>query len=166
MAGALPIRYSGQALTSMGDKGRFALPPDFRNLVDESSSGRTVCLASHDRFDCLVGFGLSRQLELDKQLDREEDMAARHGRDFDREIRENQLFGFKRIPFDKSGRFTMPDFLQSLGKVDGHLYFQGAGPSFTIWNPAILAQQGDEWAGAKAACRDLLAEAEAKAKRK
>ncbi len=166
MAGALPIRYSGQALTSIGDKGRFVLPPDFRNLVKESSEGRILCLASHDRFDCLVGFGLSRQLELDKQLDREEEMAARLNREFDREIRENQLFGFKRIPFDESGRFTMPDFLQSLGNVENYLYFQGAGPSFTIWNPSVLAEQGKDWSNAKAACRDLLAEVQAKAKRK
>ena len=147
-----------------GDKGRFALPPDFRNLVKESSEGRILCLAAHDRFECLVGFGLSRQLELDKQLDREEEMASKLGREFDREIRENQLFGFKRIPFDDSGRFTMPDFLQSLGKVEDALYFQGAGPSFTIWNPSILAEQGKDWAGAKAACHDLLAEAKAKRK--
>lgn len=148
----------------MGDKGRFVLPPDFRNMVKESSEGRVLCLASHDRFNCLVGFGLSRQLELDTQLDREEEMASRVGREFDREIRENQLFGFKRIPFDDSGRFTMPDFLQSQGQVADALYFQGAGPSFTIWNPAILAEQNDDWSGAKAACADLLAEAEAKRK--
>ncbi|WP_328598358.1 division/cell wall cluster transcriptional repressor MraZ [Pontixanthobacter gangjinensis] len=164
MAGALPIRYSGQALTFMGDKGRFVLPPDFRNMVKESSEGRVLCLASHSRFGCLVGFGLSRQLELDAQLDREEEMASRVGREFDREIRENQLFGFKRIPFDDSGRFTMPDFLQSQGQVGDALYFQGAGPSFTVWNPAILAQQNDDWNGAKAACADLLTEAEAKRK--
>jgi len=166
VTGALPIRYSGQALTSIGDKGRFVLPPDFRNLVKDSSAGRTLCLASHDRFDCLVGFGLSRQSELDSQLDREEEMAIRLSRDFDREIRENQLFGFKRIPFDESGRFTMPDFLQSLGHIENYLYFQGAGPSFTIWNPKVLAEQGKEWSNAKAACRDLLVEAETKAKRR
>jgi len=91
--------YNGQAYSPAGEKGRFVLPPAFRKAVKESSGGnRTLCLAAHDRFDCLIGFGLSRTEKLDAQLDREEERAIRLGQhDFDREVRAAQLFGFARV---------------------------------------------------------------------
>ena len=166
MAGALH-NYSGQALTLLGDKGRYVIPSDFRKTVKESSDGnRTLCLAKHDRWDCLVGFGLSREAELESQLDREEDAALRLGREFDRDLRSIQLFGFEKIPFDDSGRFTMPDFIKSDGRIEDALFFRGGGRFFTIWNPEILARQGSEFNALKAGCESLLADAQAKAAEK
>ncbi len=165
MAGALHS-YSGQALTLMGDKGRFVVPSDFRKTVRASSDDkRILCLAKHDRWDCLVGFGLSREAELESQLDREEDAALRLGREYDRELRASQLFGFEKIPFDDSGRFTMPDFLKSEGLIGDQLFFRGGGRFFTIWDPLILQIQGDEWKAAIAGCKSLLADLDAKGKR-
>lgn len=158
--------YSGQAYSPAGDKGRFVLPPSFRKAVKESSGGRILCLDKHERWNCLVGFGLSRNDELDAQLDREEERALRLGRDFDRDLRSNQLFGFAQLPFDDSGRFVMPDHLRTLGRVEDGLYFQGAGRFFTIWNPAELARMGEGWEAAQAACASLVAEAQAKGGRK
>ena len=127
MAGALHS-YSGQALTLLGDKGRYVVPPDFRRIVKESSGGnRTLCLAKHDRWDCLIGFGLSREADLEKELDREQEAALRLGRDFDRELRSLDIYGFERIPFDESGRFTMPDFIKSEGQIADTLFYRGAG---------------------------------------
>ncbi len=151
--------YNGQAYSPAGEKGRFVLPPAFRKAVKESSGGnRTLCLAAHDRFDCLIGFGLSRTDKLGEQLDREEERAIRLGQhDFDREVRAAQLFGFEQLPFDDSGRFVMPEHLRDLGKVADGLYFQGAGDFFFIWSPAELAAMGPEWKGAQAACAKLIA---------
>ena len=86
--------YSGQAYSPAGDKGRFVLPPLFRKAVKESSEGRVLCLAKHERWNCLTGFGLSRKSELEDQLEREEDRAIRLDKDFDRDLRAMQLFGF------------------------------------------------------------------------
>ncbi|GMM93272.1 division/cell wall cluster transcriptional repressor MraZ [Qipengyuania sp. MTN3-11] len=158
--------YSGQAWSPAGDKGRYVLPPLFRKAVRESSDGRVLCLAKHDRWNCLTGFGLSRKSELEAQLDREEDRALARGLDFDREVRSSQLNGFVELPFDDSGRFVMPEYLRDLGQIEDGLYFQGGGRFFTLWNPAELMRMGDEWAAAKAACAALVAEAEAKGKRK
>jgi MraZ protein len=159
--------YSGQAYSPAGDKGRFVLPPAFRKAVKESSEGaKTLCLASHDKFECLIGFGLSRIDTLHKKLDDEEERAIRLGlSDFDRDVRAQQLFGFEQLPFDDSGRFVMPDHLRDLGKVGEGLYFQGAGDFFFIWNPAELARMDDGWRGAKAACAKLMAEVQTKAKK-
>lgn len=134
------------------------LPPAFRKAVKESSGGnRTLCLAAHDRFDCLIGFGLSRTDKLDAQLDREEERAIRLGQaDFDREVRAAQLFGFEQLPFDDSGRFVMPEHLRELGKVEDGLYFQAAGEFFFVWAPQQLKQMGAEWKSAQAACETLI----------
>ncbi|GAA4051968.1 division/cell wall cluster transcriptional repressor MraZ [Parerythrobacter jejuensis] len=159
--------YSGQAYSPAGDKGRFVLPPLFRKAVKDSSGGsRTLCLAKHDRWNCLTGFGLSRRFELETQLDREEEMAFKLGREFDRETRSSQLNGFVEIPFDDSGRFVMPDYLRGLGEIADGLYFQGGGRFFTLWNPQELMRMGDDWAAAKAACQALVSEAQAKGKKK
>lgn len=156
--------YSGQAYSPAGDKSRFVLPPLFRKAVKESSVGRVLCLAKHDRWNCLIGFGLSRKDELEAQLDREEERAIRLAQDFDRDLRAMQLFGFVELPFDDSGRFVMPDHLRTLGRVEDGLYFQGAGRFFTIWNPEELARMGSEWESAQAACANLVLEAGAKKK--
>ena len=152
--------YNGQAYSPAGDKGRFVLPPAFRKAVKESSGGsKTLCLAAHDKFDCLIGFGLSRIDNLHKKLDDEEERAIRLGlADFDRDVRAQQLFGFEQLPYDDSGRFVMPEHLRDLGKVGEGLYFQGAGDFFFIWNPEQLAKMDDSWRGAKAACEKLMAE--------
>lgn len=135
------------------------LPPAFRKAVKESSGGnRTLCLAAHDRFDCLIGFGLSRTEKLGDQLDREEERAIRLGQhDFDREVRAAQLFGFEQLPYDDSGRFVMPEHLKELGKVEDGLYFQAAGDFFFVWAPQQLKLMGPEWKSAQAACEKLLA---------
>ncbi|MBW8784056.1 MAG: division/cell wall cluster transcriptional repressor MraZ [Novosphingobium sp.] len=142
-------------------KGRFVLPPQFRKCVRESSGGtRVLCLAKHDRWTCLTGFGLSRRGEFAAQLDREEAIATQAGREFDRDLRAMQLYGFTEVPFDDSGRFIMPDHLLELGGIDGSLFFQGAGTFFTLWNPGQLGKMGAGWEGAQAACANLARDAE------
>ncbi|WP_066773862.1 division/cell wall cluster transcriptional repressor MraZ [Croceicoccus mobilis] len=154
-----PFSYRGQGFSLRGEKGRFVLPPSFRKVIRESSDDqRTLCLSKHERFDCLTGFGLSRLPQLDAQLDREEDRAYQAGRDFDRDTRSAQLFGFAEVPFDDSGRFIMPDYIVELGHVGEQLYFHGGGQFFTVWNPEKLFEMGPEWEAAKAACKAMMAD--------
>lgn len=158
--------YSGQGFSLQGDKSRVVLPPQFRKTVKESSGGNKVlCLAKHDRWKCLTGFGLSRKNDFDAQLDREEALAAQTGKPFDRDLRSTQLFGFTEIPFDDSGRFLIPDHLAKLAGLGEQLYFQGAGAFFMIWSPQELAGMGEGWEGAQAACASLAAEAAAKGRK-
>jgi MraZ protein len=153
--------YNGQAYSPAGDKGRFVLPPTFRKAVKASSDGaKTLCLGVHDRYDCLVGFGLSRIDELHEQLEKEEERAIRLGQsDFDPDERAQQLFGFEQIPFDDSGRFIMPEHLRELAKIGDALYFHGAGKFFFVWSPDELAAMGPSFRGAQATCRTLIAKA-------
>ena len=154
------ISYSGQGFSLRGEKGRFVLPPQFRKSVRESSDGnRTLCLAKHERWNCLTGFGLSRKNAFTAQIDREELLAIQRGHEFDRDLRQIQLFGFTEVPFDDSGRFVLPDHLLDLGRVEDGLFFQGAGDFFVLWNPQEIDTMGTGWEGAKAACAMLAAEA-------
>ncbi|MBS0254110.1 MAG: division/cell wall cluster transcriptional repressor MraZ [Proteobacteria bacterium] len=152
------VSYSGQGFSLKGDKERFVLPALFRKAVRESSQNRNVlALAKHDRWPCLIGFGLSRVVQLEAQLDREEALAAQSGREFDRDLRGFQLFDFTETGFDDSGRFIIPAHLRKLGQIDGALYLQGAGAFFTLWSPEVLmAQEGPQWASAQAACASLI----------
>ncbi|MDT0575661.1 division/cell wall cluster transcriptional repressor MraZ [Croceicoccus sp. F390] len=135
------------------------MPPTFRKVVlDSSQNQRILCIAKHERWDCLTGFGLSRMDDLEHQLDREEERALRIGSDFDRDTRSAQLYGFLEIPFDDSGRFIMPEHLADLARIDGGLFFQGGGTFFTLWNPSRLFEMPDDWAAAKAACKAMMAD--------
>ena len=166
MAARQPFSYSGQGFSLLRDKGRYVLPPQFRKTVKESSGdSKVLCLAKHDRWNCLTGFGLSRKSDFIAQLDREEALAAQTGKPFDRDLRSQQLYGFTEVPFDDSGRFVIPDHLAKLAGFGEQLYFQGAGAFFMIWSPDQLVAMGEGWEGAQAACASLAAEANAKGRK-
>ena len=159
--------YSGQGFSPRGEKGRYVLPPAFRNAIAPGPDDpRTLCLARHDRWNCLTGFGLSRTDSFEAQLGREEESALRLGKEFDRELRSIQLWTFSEIPFDASGRFVLPEHLAELCGIDGAICFLGAGQFFTLWAPEQLYKMGQGWEGQQAVCRKLEADAAAKGKRK
>ena len=166
MAVAQPHIFSGQGFSLQGDKGRFVLPPQFRKTVkDSSANAKTLCIAIHDRWKCLTGFGLSRTEAFAARLDREEALAAQAGKDYDRDKRASQLFGFIEVPFDDSGRFLLPPHFANLAGIGDQLYFHGGGEFFTIWAPDQLALMDDGWAGAQASCAHLASEAAGRARK-
>ena len=161
-----PFSFYGVGFSSRGEKGRFVLPPTFRKLVRDASAGsRTLCLAKHDRWPCLMGFGSSRLDDLIAQVDKEEAAAIARGADFDRDLRLGLLHSFLDVPFDDSGRFVFPDYLAALAGLETAAFFNGNGPFFTIWNPARLMEMGNGWEPIQAACKALADEAGAKGKR-
>ncbi len=138
------------------------LPAEFRKLTVEASRGeRMLCLNKHDRWPCITGFGLSREDDLHAQIARERASADARGTDFDEDLRYSQLFAFRKVPFDESGRFSMPEALEKLCGVDDGLYFNGGGRFFTIWAPARLKMMGDGWETAIAYCEAEMAAAAA-----
>ncbi len=159
--------YSGQGFSPRGEKGRYVLPPAFRHAIAPGKDDdRTLCLAKHDRWKCLIGFGLARTASFDEQLDREEESALRLGKEFDRELRSTQLWTYSEVPFDASGRFVMPDHLAELCSIAAGICFLGGGQFFTLWAPKQLYAMGQGWEGQQAVCRKLEAESGAKGRRK
>jgi MraZ protein len=160
VAAGQPFSFHGVGFSLRGEKGRFVLPATFRRMVKDASAGsRTLCLAMHERWPCLTGFGLSRLDDLPAQIDREENAALSRGAEFDRELRQAQLYTFQDVPFDDSGRFVLPEYLGGLAGLETEAFFNGNGPFFTIWNPGALMEMGAEWKPMQAACRALAAEA-------
>lgn len=156
-----PVIFSGQGLSPRGDKDRFVLPASFRKaLAPGGARGGEVFISKHSAWNCLTGFGLARREGLLAEIDREHEMAVRAGQPFDRDMRYFQLFDCAEVGFDASGRFIVPRHLRELVGIADAIYFQGSGPFFTLWSPAVLAEQtGAQWASAQAACRALAGQA-------
>lgn len=163
MATGAATDFNGQGFSLRGEKSRFVLPSALRKQVAQASDGRVLCIGKHERWDCLIGFGLSRIAGFADQIDREEERALRLGRDFDPDLRRMQLFAFTEIPYDASGRFVLPDHLAKLGSIDDGVYFHGAGDFIHMWNPDALAKMGPGWEAAQAYCETTRADALAKA---
>lgn len=164
---AQSFNFRGVGFSLQGDKNRFVLPPVFRKQVKDASAGsRILCIAKHDRWPCLAGFGISRIEGFEAEVARGEAAALSRGEPFDVEERLAQLNTLEELPFDDSGRFVLPGYLGAQGNLADEAYFNGNGPFFTIWNPEELEKMGAGWDPMKAACRALAAEAHAaKAKR-
>ena len=147
---AQAFSFHGVGFSLRGDKDRFVLPATFRKLVKDASHGsRILCVAKHERWPCLTGFGTSRLEDLPAQVEKEEASHLARG-----------------LPFDESGRFVMPGHLAQLGGLGDEVYFNGNGPFFTIWTPDALMTMGTGWEPMQAACKALAEEARAtKAKR-
>ena len=155
-----PIRYNGKGFSLRAEKNRLALPASLRKDVVASSAGeRVLCVAKHDRWKCLTGFGLSRTERFEEYLDREEERATRLGNDFDRDALSMVLYGYEEVPFDASGRVVLPDHLAELGNLRDEVFFHGAGEFFTVWSPEELYAMGPQLDLAKASCRRFQADA-------
>jgi len=168
MAGQPNNRYTGQGFSLRRDKNRFVLPNQFRAAVRESSGDRPIlCLGKHERWPCLVGYGLSRVDEFEDIIAEEREFAMRAGQPFDRDAKAMALYNYSEIPFDGSGRFVLPEDLATVAGIEDQLFFQGAGKYIFVFAPARLAEMTDTvWLGAQASCASLAARELAKAGRK
>ena len=161
-----PKGYRGHGFSLRGEKGRYVLPPSFRNVFADNGEERVLCLVKDEKYPCLTAFAQSRSDGFEEMLDKEEDASIRRGVEFDRVLRALQLWGFAEVPFDTSGRFVLPDHLCGLAGLTDGIYFQGGGQFITLWNPERLYAMGAGFEGAQATCRSFAEEAAKKAKRK
>lgn len=131
--------YSGSALAAIDDKGRLSVPSFLRKDLIASSEGRVLCLGTHEKWDCLVGFGLSRKAEMLAEINREEDIAIARGEAYDRDAAGARKFSsLQELNFDASGRFIMPPILQAVADMSEHVMFHGNGSTFCLWDPQTL----------------------------
>lgn len=165
MAAAQPHTFSGQDFALQRDKNRFVLPSQFRKALKarNQDSAATMLLMKHNVYECLIGFADDHIARLNAQIDREEELASRSGRDFDRFKRSVEVHAYVSVPFDGSGRFVLPDRLSKLAKVDGQVFFNGAGDFFTMWARDEVGKLDDSWANIKDACESLAEQELAKA---
>ena len=160
MESVRPIIYSGNDFSLVGEKGRFVLPPKFRNPVIQSSGDKPVLyLSKHETWDCLIGFGDSRRYEILEDLDLQQRMARERGEPFDYDTKAQMVLGCDPVTIDGSGRFVVPTGLVKPGCVGKEMFFLGGGKFFSLWNPDVLEGMGAEFATAKSMCAALREEA-------
>lgn len=149
-----PRTYSGYGLSPKGDKGRFILPPVLRKQVREASENQNiVCIAKHQKWNCLIAFGTTRELEFNAILERErQDAKDRGDAGWDWDERSQQLFSYTPVPFDESGRFLVPEHLLRLGGIGDEIYFQGGGGFIMLWSHEELEKMGPAFEATKANC--------------
>jgi len=143
VAGA--FAYSGSAISAIDDKGRLSVPATLRKDLIASSNGRTLCLGLHEKWNCLVGFGLSRKADLLAEIDKEWEAALARGAPFDKDVAGARRFSsIQEMSFDASGRFILPPDLRSIGGLDEKVLFHGIGSTFCLWNPQTLLDTTDD----------------------
>lgn len=152
--------YSAFGLTAIdSEKGRLAIPADIRSVVDQSSGGRYLCLAKHDEYPCLIGYGRSHRHELMQEIEREQDRMTALQQPFDRNRAIREKFSVvQEVIFDASGRFVLPPIIKKMGQLQDKAFFHGFGPKFCIWNPDLLLKQDDSFATEKFVVSELLEE--------
>lgn len=133
--------YSGSGISAIDDKGRLSVPAFLRKDLIASSDGRTVCVGKHEKWDCLVGFGLSRKIDMLADIDREENNAIARGEEYDRDLASFKKFhSIKDLSFDASGRFGLPDGHRVMGNLSDKVIFFGTGLTFCLWDPKVLLE--------------------------
>jgi MraZ protein len=153
--------FSGYGFSLKDEKGRFAIPVDFRADLKASSDGKTICLDVHPEWECASAFGLSRRADFDAVIEQAREDAREAGKPFDRLTWKAQLNAFDRVAFDDSGRFIMPtDLVETYGFEDA-IYWHSVGDHIVIFRPETLYESGPAFMRAR--CRRLEAEARAKA---
>lgn len=122
-----------------GEKDRFVLPAKFRKVVEESSSARRLFVSRFSQFDCLVGYGESRQLQIDSEADRKQAKLEGIDPHFNMELEEMDGAGtVEEMSFDASGRFVFPKAARLLAGIGDEAMLIGVGPQFQIWSPEKL----------------------------
>ncbi len=151
-----PAGYRGQGFSLRGEKDRFVLPPLFRKVFAELGDEGVLCIAKHHKYPCLNAFGPSRTDSFEDILDQELENAVRRNLDFDRDLRATQMWTFTEVPFDKSGRFILPQRFCKVGGIGDNICFLGGGQFITMWDLDRLGQEAG-WEDQHELC---LAEAE------
>ena len=131
--------FRGHALNAIDAKGRVAIPASFRKIIETNSADPSFIISKHDREPCLIGYDHGWAALLNAQIERKEERALEHGRDFDLDASNRNAFGLTEdAGFDSSGRFVLPQFLRSKGQLQNWALFLGTGNTFEIWSPHVL----------------------------
>lgn len=151
--------YSGSGISAIDDKDRLSIPAFLRKDLVASSGDRTVCIGKHEKWNCLVGFGLSRKIDMLAEIDREEANAIARGEPYDRDVASFLKFNsIKDLSFDASGRFGLPDGHRIKGNIKDKVIFFGMGLYFCMWDPETLLDTTDNVPVDKDEVKRLLAE--------
>ena len=137
---ALEHLFQGSALNAVDAKGRVSVPAFLRSVIERRGDARTIVLAKHDRFTCLIAYdpayaALGHE-NLERLLEKQEtDPSA----ELDYARRTMMAFGAtEEVPYDSSGRIIVPPMMRRKGQLEELALFIGVGETFQVWNPRLF----------------------------
>jgi MraZ protein len=132
-------RFNGNSELSVDTKGRIAVPPDFRRVLDKGDSHRgaeeqpTVCVLYGNTtvpwLECYTVAGLEAM---------QDTVEAMEANDENRDLLEDYFFTFvKPVQLDPAGRMLLPETLRAQIGLDRRARFAGKGSTFRIMSPDV-----------------------------
>ncbi len=153
--------FRGYALNAIDAKGRVAIPAPIRKTIEANSGQLSFVIGKRGGDPCLVGYDRDWAALMKAELREEEGRERVAGRSFDKNNANRRSFSnTEDVTFDASGRFIMPKFFRSLGKIEDWVLFLGTSDDFELWNPHVLIATADVDEDIKDLARFLLAERE------
>ena len=153
--------FEGCAVQGVDPKGRVAVPADFRSAIERIAADRIIVVSRHPDLPCLRGYDTNWSKTRFARLDGRE-AAAEDGRPMARE--KERAFGpVDRATFDASGRFVLSGYFKAKAQIRDWAFFVGAGRSFNIWAPELLATCPDVDDDTRDMCAWLMSERKARA---
>ena len=123
--------FRGRSTRALDAKGRFMLPPEFRDILLARSDEGRLALTTYD--GCIVGFPWPDWLEFEEKINRIQN-PARSVRDFRRLV----IGGAESMSTDGQGRLRLSrDHMQYAG-ITKEAVLVGQGPRFELWDAARL----------------------------
>jgi MraZ protein len=149
--------FSGAVLTAIDEKGRIAIAASLRNSIPGDPKSRQIYIATHPDSPCLVISGVDRLARIAVEIDRDEEVALRRDKPFNRSAERRRRYGAgETVNCDPSGRFVLPPTLHELAEFAGseELFLYGVGEFIEFWSLArLLDLPGEDYADAQRAAR-------------
>jgi MraZ protein len=148
--------YRGVALQAVDEKGRVAIPGNFRAALEKNSPAKEIVVGRHPRYPCLMARDLAADAEMHAKTQARREAAEDAGKEFDDELL-RRLSSVEPAPFDSSGRFVIPPRFRARSKIEKWALFVAESDSFAIWAPDVLLARPDLPTDLREDCEDLCA---------
>lgn len=135
------MQFRGQSYRNIDSKGRIILPPDYREALEERSSGGVFVLTTYD--SCIVGYPEVQWLELEEKFSKLRN-SSKKVRDFRRLF----LGGAEKQILDSQGRVRLSRAHMEYANLSREIVILGQGEHFEVWDQSkfkmLLDQDFDD----------------------
>ena len=125
----MPI-FTGTYENKVDGKGRVSLPADFRDLLSTVDDSRTFYVFPSPQHDALEACDKTFVEDLVNNIESQTDMFSH-----DENVMSQLVASMRRVSYDSTGRFILPDEFSDGAHIDDSACFVGIGKRFMIWNP-------------------------------
>lgn len=125
----MPI-FTGTFENKVDGKGRVSLPADFRDLLAGVDDSRTFYIFPSPKHTALEACDKTFVEKLVARIESQTDMFSD-----EEDVLSDLLASMRRVSYDSTGRFVLPDDFAQLVGIGESARFVGIGTRFTIWEP-------------------------------